>query len=73
MKLHYDEQSDLAYIELLEQKAIESEEIEEGVVADYDASGRIIGVEINHFSKRFATLFAAINDEKLKQIFASAA
>lgn len=73
MKLRYDEQSDMAYIELLKEKAVESEEIEEGVVADYNASGKIIGVEINHFSKRFTTLFAAINDEKLKQIFSNAA
>lgn len=73
MNFRYDESSDVAYIGLGEASAIESEEIEEGIVVDYSVENKVVGVEIQHFSRRFLSIFEATKDEKLMQILSEAA
>jgi uncharacterized protein YuzE len=46
MKISYDKDVDAMYIELSSKKIIESEEIEEDVIADYDEDNNIAGIEI---------------------------
>ena len=46
MKLRYDEQVDILYIQLKETPYHESDEIKEGFILDYDKKGNIIGIEI---------------------------
>ncbi len=53
MKVQYFPDTDTLYIELVEAPSVESEEITEGVVLDYDSQGRIIGIEIENFTERF--------------------
>lgn len=52
MKLSYFTETDTLYVELASGTASEAEEISEGVVADYDAQRRLLGLEIEHASTR---------------------
>ena len=52
MKLNYFPETDSLYIDLSEQPSSESREISEGVVLDYDASGNLVGIDIDNASAR---------------------
>jgi uncharacterized protein YuzE len=52
MELRYDRDADAIYIRLNDASVARSEELEDGVIVDYDESGRVVGVEILNFSKR---------------------
>jgi uncharacterized protein YuzE len=51
MKLEYDSAADAAYVRLSNAEIIDSEEIRPGVVVDYDAQERVVGIEILHVRK----------------------
>ncbi len=53
MKVQYFPDTDTLYIELTNALSVESEEIMENIVVDYDSHGRIVGIEIEHFTERF--------------------
>jgi len=42
----YDAEADAAYIRFSPGQVIESEEVSDGIVLDYDADGRILGMEV---------------------------
>ncbi len=52
MKLNYYPKTDSLYIDLSEKPGIESREISEGVVLDYDAEGNLVGIDIDNASKK---------------------
>lgn len=52
MKLTVDREADALYLDLDEAPAIESEEISPGVILDYNAEGKVVGIEMLHLSKR---------------------
>jgi uncharacterized protein YuzE len=52
MKLNYYADTDSLYIDLSEQPSVESREISEGVVVDYDANGNLVGIDIDNASKK---------------------
>lgn len=52
MKLNYYPDTDSLYIDLSEQTSVESREISEGVVLDYDASGNLVGIDIDNASTK---------------------
>jgi uncharacterized protein YuzE len=52
VKVQYFPDTDTLYIELLDTPGVESEEVMEGVVIDYDKEGKVVGIEIEHFTKR---------------------
>ncbi len=52
MKLTYDPQADALYIELRHVQAHDNVDIEEGVSADLDSDGHVIGFEILDIGKR---------------------
>jgi uncharacterized protein YuzE len=51
MKLHYYPETDSLYIDLSASPSADSKEISEGLVADYDDQGRIVGLDIQHASE----------------------
>ena len=51
MKLSYYPDTDTLYISLSEKVSVDSDEIAEDFVIDYDENGRPIGIEIEHASK----------------------
>ena len=50
MKLHYYAETDSLYIELRDGSGVEVREIAEGLNADLDANGRVIGLDIDQAS-----------------------
>lgn len=50
MKLNYYADIDSLYIDLSERASVESREVSEGVVLDYDADGNVVGIDIEHAS-----------------------
>ena len=52
MKLNYHPETDSLYIDLSEQTSVESREISEGVVLDYDAQGNLVGIDIDNASAK---------------------
>ena len=54
MKLKVDHQADALYLTLGDESAFESEEVSPGIIVDFDQSGRAVGIEMLHMSKRAA-------------------
>ena len=54
MKLKYYKETDSLYIDLLEHPSVESREISEGVVLDYDDKGNLVGIDIDNASTKVA-------------------
>jgi uncharacterized protein YuzE len=52
MRLRVDRAADAVYLNLADRPIKDSEEVADGIIADYDDSGRIVGVEILDASKR---------------------
>lgn len=48
MKLNYYPETDSLYIDPLERTSVNSREISEGVVLDYDAQGNLVGIDIDN-------------------------
>lgn len=60
MKLKIDHENDALYFRLDEAtKIVESEEVEPGVILDFDENGRVVGIELLALSTR-------ISPEKLR-------
>lgn len=51
MKLNYYKDTDSLYINLSSNKSVDSQEISEGVVLDYDINGKIVGIDIDQASR----------------------
>lgn len=53
IKFSYDREVDAAYLKLSRGKVRESEEVEPGLIVDFDIENQIVGVEILRFASRF--------------------
>ncbi len=54
MKTTYDADADALYVRFAEVPVIESEEVSDGVVLDFDAEGRIVAIELLDASKHLS-------------------
>ena len=61
MKINYDSIEKTAYIELFSSEIIESEEVTSGIVYDFDAQDKIVGIELYHIEK--------LSIEELKSLY----
>jgi uncharacterized protein YuzE len=52
MKLHYYPETDSLYIELAPAPGTDAREIVEGLVVDFDADGNVVGLDIDHASRK---------------------
>ena len=52
MKLKYDREVDVLYVSLLDELVFESDEDKQGVILDYSADGRVVGIEILNASRQ---------------------
>ena len=52
MKITYDPEVDILTIRLKDGHISESDELQEGIIADYDPEGQIVGLEIFDASER---------------------
>ena len=61
MKLNYHSDTDSLYIDLSERTSVESREISDGIVLDYDAAGNLVGIDIDNASKKVALQRLVVN------------
>lgn len=54
MKTLYDAEADALYVRFSETDVVESEEVSDGVVLDYDRDGRIVAIEVIDASRHLA-------------------
>jgi uncharacterized protein YuzE len=52
MKLHYDAATDSLYIDLADRPSVDSDEVADGIVLDFDSDGHLVGIDIDHASQR---------------------
>jgi uncharacterized protein YuzE len=45
-KFEYDPEADAAYLRFSSEAILESEEVSDGIILDYDNDGRIVGMEV---------------------------
>jgi uncharacterized protein YuzE len=53
--MRMDEAADALYIRFDEAPIVESEEVSDGVILDFDAGGRVVGFEMLGVRQRFPT------------------
>lgn len=80
MDVKYDPEADAAYFRRSDAPIIASEEVSPGVIYDYDADERIVGIEIVSVRQRtleeIRALHCPFNEQErqeLKELFASMA
>ncbi len=54
MRLKVDRENDALYFRLDESAIVESEEVQPGVVLDFNAEGNVVGIEMLNLSTRVA-------------------
>jgi uncharacterized protein YuzE len=52
LHLRVDHAADAVYLNLTDRAIKDSEEVADGIIVDYDAEGRLVGIEILDASKR---------------------
>lgn len=52
MRLEYFRDTDTLYIQLRNVPGADAQEVAEDIVLDYDATGEVVGIEIEHASQR---------------------
>ncbi len=52
MKIEYEPEVDALYVRLSDSKFVESEQVQPGIVLDFDAAGKVVAVEVLNASKR---------------------
>ena len=57
MRFHYDKKEDAFSIRFNENPYAQSDEIQEGIIFDFDAKGKIIGIEILNASRKLPSKF----------------
>ena len=50
MRINYDPDTDSLYIDLSSKTSVDSSEVSDGVVLDYDADGNLVGIDIDQAS-----------------------
>lgn len=53
MRIKIDLESDALYFRISEDTIEESEEISKGLIVDYDADGKVVGIEILNVKEKF--------------------
>jgi uncharacterized protein YuzE len=52
VRLRLDKENDALYFRLDESTVVESEEVQPGVILDFNAEGRVVGLELLDLSQR---------------------
>lgn len=52
MKLSYDQATDSLYIHLTDRPSVDSDEVSDGVVLDFDENGALVGIDVQQASQK---------------------
>ena len=55
MRLHYDEKADALFLRLDDSKIEESQEVQPGIVLDFNAQKQVVAIEVLRLKERFPT------------------
>ena len=55
MKVHFDEEADAIYLRLDDSRIVESEEVQPGIVLDFNDNNQVVGIEILRVKERVPT------------------
>ena len=53
MRLHYDEKADALYLRLDDSNIEESQEVQPGIVLDFNAQKQVVAIEVLRLKERF--------------------
>ena len=67
MKLSYYSDTDSLYINLSDQPSADSREVSDGVVLDFDVAGNLVGIDIDHASRKLDLRELVTSHVPLKQ------
>jgi len=67
MKLNYYPDTDSLYIDLSSKTSVDSIEISDGVVLDYDAEGNLVGIDIDNAGNKIDLKELVLNHLPVKQ------
>ena len=65
MRVTYYPETDSLYIDLSEARSVESREVSEGVVLDYDQAGNLVGIDIDNASTKVQKALALLATQSL--------
>ncbi len=68
MRLNYDAATDSLYIHLADRPSVDSDKVSDGVVLDYDAAGDLVGIDVQHASKKADLHHLAVSHMPLAQL-----
>ncbi len=71
MRLNYDAATDSLYIHLADRPSVNSDEVVDGVVLDYDASGALVGIDVQHASQKADIHQLTVNQQPLTRLEAA--
>lgn len=62
MRLQYYAETGSLYINLSDKPGVDSQEVRPGVVLDFDADGRLVGIDLDHASRHVSLTTLDIED-----------
>ena len=70
MKINYYPDTDSLYIDLSSKPSVDSREVSDGIVLDYDESGNLVGIDIDEASTKLEIRELILNNlpAKVKQV-----
>ena len=71
MRLDYDAATDSLYIHLSERESVDSDEVADGVVLDFDQEGILVGIDVQHASTKADLARFSLRKLPLSQIDAA--
>ena len=67
MKINYYAETDSLYIDLSGKPSVDSRQVSDGVVLDYDEDGNIVGIDIDHASLKLEIEELVLGKMSLRQ------
>ena len=52
MKMHYDKKVDALYLSLDDSEVVESEEVQPGIILDFNSDNQVVGIEVLDVKRR---------------------
>lgn len=71
MKLSYDPKTDSLYIHLSNASSVDSDEVADGVVLDFDSNGALVGIDVQHASQKTDIHSVALSHLPLSELIAA--
>ena len=71
MKISYDKATDSLYIHLADRPSVESDEVNDGVVLDFDVDGALVGIDVQHASQRMDINSLSVSKLPLGELLAA--